>query len=41
MDVEGVAMWQCHDLTMTPEGILYAGENDHPRRSGYLWEIEP
>ena len=34
------AMFQCHDVTITPDGVLYAGENDHPRRSGYLWEIK-
>ena len=28
-----------HDLVMTGEGWLFAGENDNPRRSGYLWEI--
>ncbi len=39
VDGDGVAMWQCHDITITPEGVLYAGENDNPRRSGYLWEI--
>jgi hypothetical protein len=31
--------WQVHDVCITPDGTLYAGENDHPRRSGYLWEI--
>jgi hypothetical protein len=36
---DGTAMWQCHDVTITPDGTLYAGENDHPRRPGYLWEI--
>ncbi len=41
VDAEGVAMWQCHDITMTHDGVLYAGENDHPQRSGYLWEVEP
>lgn len=40
VDEEGVGMWQCHDVDITPEGVLYAGENDHPERSGYLWEIE-
>ena len=40
VDENGVAMWQCHDVAITPEGVLYAGENDHPRRSGYLWEIQ-
>lgn len=39
VDEDGVAMWQCHDVTLTPDGVLYAGENDHPQRSGYLWEI--
>jgi hypothetical protein len=33
-------MWQSHDVTITPDGTLYAGENDHPHRSGYLWQIE-
>ena len=33
------ACWQVHDLSITPDGTLYAGENDNPRRSGYLWEI--
>lgn len=40
MDADGVSMWQCHDVTITPDGTLYAGENDCPRRSGYLWEIQ-
>jgi len=31
--------WQVHDLAVTPDGVLYAGENDNPYRSGYLWEI--
>ncbi|HYF48624.1 MAG TPA: hypothetical protein VEJ63_04430 [Planctomycetota bacterium] len=39
IDSSGVAMYQCHDITITPEGVLYAGENDHPQRSSYLWEI--
>ena len=38
-DESGVAMWQCHDVSFAPDGVLFAGENDHPRRSGYLWEI--
>lgn len=38
-DAEGNAMFQCHDVTLTPDGVLFAGENDHPSRSGYLWEI--
>ena len=35
----GVAAWQAHDVCVTPDGTLYAGENDYPRRSGYLWEV--
>ena len=31
--------WQVHDVAVAADGTLYAGENDHPRRSGYLWEI--
>ena len=36
----GVAAWQIHDVCITPDRILYAGENDNPNRSGYLWEVE-
>jgi len=36
----GVAAWQVHDVCITPDGVLYAGENDNPYRSGYLWEIK-
>ena len=39
VDSDGTPMWQCHDVDITPEGVLYAGENDHPYRSSYLWEI--
>ncbi len=31
--------WQAHDIAITPDGALYACENDNPTRSGYLWEI--
>jgi hypothetical protein len=31
--------WQVHDVSVTPDGTIYAGENDCPNRSGYLWEI--
>lgn len=31
--------YQIHDLTCTADGTLYAGENDNPYRSGYLWEL--
>lgn len=27
-----------HDLALTPNGVAYVGETDHPERSGYLWE---
>lgn len=39
VDENSVAMWQCHDVSFAPDGVLYAGENDHPQRSSYLWEI--
>lgn len=39
-DAAGEAMWQCHHLVLTDDGVLFACENDHPRRSGYLWQIE-
>ena len=39
VDADGDAMFQCHDVTLTPDGVLFAGENDHPSRSGRLWEI--
>lgn len=32
--------WQVHDVCLTPEGTLYACENDNPYRSGYLWKIK-
>ena len=35
----GVSAWQVHDVCVTPDGTLYAGENDNPFRSGYLWEV--
>jgi hypothetical protein len=38
-DENGVAMWQCHDIDVAPDGVLFAGENDHPQRSSFLWEI--
>jgi hypothetical protein len=31
--------WHLHSLTMFKDGVIYAGENDVPHRSGYLWEI--
>ncbi len=35
----GEPAWQVHDVCITPDGTLYAGENDNPFRSGYLWEV--
>lgn len=35
----GEQAWQVHDMTITADGTIYAGENDVPHRSGYLWEI--
>jgi len=39
VDEDGVHCWQIHDVEITPDGKLYAGENDVVHRSGYLWEI--
>jgi len=39
-DEAGVSCWQVHDVAVMPDGTLYAGENDVPTRSGYLWEIK-
>jgi hypothetical protein len=39
VDRSGAAMFQCHDIVATEDGILYACENDNPHRSSYLWEI--
>jgi hypothetical protein len=33
--------WQIHDVAVTPDGTIYACENDNPHRSSYLWEIVP
>ncbi len=35
------ACWQVHDVSIAPDGTIYAGENDNPYRSSYLWEIIP
>ena len=32
------ACYMPHDLALTPGGVAYVGETDHPERSGYLWE---
>ncbi len=32
--------WSIHDMDITPDGVIYAGENDNPYRSAYLWEIK-
>jgi len=33
------ACWQVHDVAITPDGTLFACENDNPVRSGYLWKL--
>jgi len=38
-DLEGNAMWQCHDIVYAGNNVFYACENDNPYRSSYLWEI--
>jgi outer membrane protein assembly factor BamB len=38
-DESGVSAWQIHDVCVTTDGTVYAAENDHPHRSGYLWEV--
>lgn len=35
----GERAWHIHCITITTRGVMYAGENDVPYRSGYLWEI--
>ena len=40
VSAENEAMYQCHDLSITQDGVIYAGENDNPQRSSYLWEIQ-
>ena len=35
----GQQAWQIHDMAITADGTIYAGENDVPHRGGYLWEI--
>ena len=31
--------WQVHDVAVASDGTIYAGENDNPYRSSYVWEI--
>jgi len=33
------AAWQVHDMSIAGDGVIFAGENDNPNRSSYLWEI--
>lgn len=35
-----IKCWQIHDIAVTSDGTIYAGENDNPYRSSYLWEIQ-
>jgi len=37
---EGVSAWQIHDMDITDDMVIYAGENDNINRSSYLWEIK-
>jgi hypothetical protein len=30
----------CHDMCLTDDYTVFAGENDNPRRSGFLWECQ-
>ena len=39
VDADGTACWQAHHTIVLPDGAIYAGENDNPYRSSYLWEI--
>jgi outer membrane protein assembly factor BamB len=41
VDDQGNALWQCHDLALADDGVLYVCENDNPYRSAYLWEVTP
>jgi len=40
-DQHGEPCWQIHHVIAANDGVLFAGENDVPHRSGYLWEIHP
>ena len=31
--------WQIHNIAVMKDGTIYAGENDVPHRSSYLWGI--
>jgi len=37
----GASAERIHDLTVTEDLVLYAGENDNHDRSSYLWELRP
>ncbi len=36
----GDCAWQIHDMDISEDGVIFAGENDNPNRSSYLWEIQ-
>jgi hypothetical protein len=38
-EATGESAWQVHDMDIAPDGVIFAGENDNPHRSSYLWEI--
>jgi len=35
-----IGAYQIHDITICDDGTIFAGENDVPHRSSYLWEIQ-
>jgi hypothetical protein len=37
----GEACHCAHSISIFPDGRIYVGENDNPKRSSYLWEIVP
>ena len=40
VDENGERPMRLHHMICTPDGTLYAGENDNHLRSGYLWEMK-
>lgn len=37
---EDIANRVAHCVTMTPDGTIFTGETDHPKRAGCLWECK-
>jgi hypothetical protein len=40
-DETGETCHCAHSLSIFPDGRVFVGENDNPKRSSYLWEITP